>query len=77
MKLRSRASYIAVGIWFLMTVVLANGYAGTLLSFLAVPKLEPIINSLKDLSHSENVQLIIPYRSELANRFLVRALYTF
>ena len=55
-----------------MTVVLANAYAGTLLSFLSVAKLEPIINSLSELAHSENVQLVIQARSEMAIRFLVR-----
>lgn len=68
----SRASYIAVGIWCLMTVVLSNAYAGNLLSFLSVPKLEPVINSLEQLIHSKNVQLVIQARSEIAIRFLVR-----
>lgn len=54
-----------------MTVVLANAYAGTLLSFLSVPKLERIINSLEELVHSENLQLVVQARSELAIRFLV------
>jgi hypothetical protein len=54
-----------------MTVVLANAYAGTLLSFLSVQKLEPIINSLEELAHSENLQLVIQARSEMAIRFLV------
>jgi len=54
-----------------MTVVLANAYAGTLLAFLSVPKLEPFINSLKELAYSENVQLIVTARSELAFSFLV------
>ena len=54
-----------------MTVVLANAYAGTLLSFLSVPKLQPIINSLEELAHSENLQLVIQARSEMAIRFLV------
>ena len=68
----SRASYIAVGIWCLMTVVLANAYAGNLLSFLSVPKLEPVINSLKELAHSKKFQLLIQAQSEISFRFLVR-----
>ena len=72
MTLTSKASYFAVGIWCLMTVVLANAYAGTLLSFLSVAKLEPIINSLTELANSEDVQLVIQARSEMAIRFLVR-----
>ena len=59
-----------VGTWLLVTVVLANGYAGTLFSFLSVAKLEPIINSLEELANSKDVQLIIQDRVDLALRFL-------
>ena len=34
-SLNSRATSVLVGLWCLMTVVLANGYAGTLFSFLS------------------------------------------
>lgn len=71
LKLRSRGSYILVGIWCLMAVVLANAYAGTLFSFLSVPKLEPIVNSLEELANDKHLQIIIQDRNELANRFLV------
>jgi len=60
-----------------MAVVLANGYAGTLFSFLSVAKLEPIINSLEELGNSKDVTLIIQDRSELANRFLVQLTHFF
>lgn len=71
MQLRSRGSYILVGIWCLMAVVLANGYGGVLFSFLSVTKLEPIVNSLEELAQSKNLQLIIQHQSELDIRFLV------
>ena len=71
LQLRSRGSYILVGIWCLMAVVLANAYGGVLFSFLSVTKLEPIVNSLEELAHSPNLQLIIQDRSELAIRFMV------
>ena len=73
LKLRSRGSYILVGIWCLMAVVLVldNAYAGTLFSFLSVPKLEPIVNSLEELANDKHLQIIIQDRNELANRFLV------
>ena len=58
-----------VGTWLMVTVVLANGYAGTLFSFLSVAKLEPIINSLEELANSKDVQLIIQDRVDLALRF--------
>ena len=68
---RSRGTFILVTVWLLMTIVLANGYARTLFSFLSVTKLEPIINSLDELANSNDVQLIIQDRSEFANRILV------
>lgn len=71
LNLRSRGSFIIVGVWCLMTVVLANGYAGTLFSFLSVTKLEPIINSVEDLAYSKDVKLILQDRSEYAYRILV------
>jgi hypothetical protein len=54
-----------------MCVVLANAYAGTLFSFLSVSKLEQPINSLEELANSEDVQLILQFHSDIAERFLV------
>ena len=54
-----------------MCVVLANGYGGVLFSFLSVTKLEQPINSIEDLANSKDVQLVLQYRTELADRFLV------
>ena len=54
-----------------MAVVLANGYAGTLFSFMSVKKLEPAINSLDDLARSKETQLIIPPYKDLFGQFLV------
>ena len=71
LRLRSRGSYILVGIWCLMCVVLANGYGGVLFSFLSVEKLEPPINSMEELANSKDVQLILQFRTELADRYLV------
>ena len=63
MRLNSRPMSALAGLWMLMTVVLANGYAGTLFSFLSVAKLEPIINSLDELANSTEVQLITQART--------------
>ena len=71
LRLRSRGSVLLVGIWCLMCVVLANAYAGTLFSFLSVSKLEQPINSLEELANSEDVQLILQFHSDIAERFLV------
>jgi hypothetical protein len=69
--LRSRGSYILVGVWCLIAVVLANAYSGTLFSFLSVVKLEQIVNSIEELAQSKELQLIVQDKSELAIRFLV------
>jgi hypothetical protein len=57
-----------------MCVVLANGYAGTLFSFLSVTKLQKPINSVKELADamiSKDIRLLIQGQTILADRFLV------
>ena len=73
LRLNSRRSALmmVVGIWLLMSVVLANAYASTLLSFLSVTKLGPIINSLEELADSKNVNVIVQAGTDITNRFLV------
>ena len=65
---------IVVGCWCLMVVVLANFYAATLLSFLSVTKLGPVISSLDELAKSTSCQLLIQGGSDVANNFLVLTL---
>ena len=76
LRLRSRGSVLCVGIWVLMCVVLANGYAGVLFSFLTVTKLQPIINSIEELAVSD-VQLLIQQDTELTGGYLVTQKYKF
>jgi hypothetical protein len=71
MGLKSRGSVLLVGIWCLVTVVLANGYAGTLFSFLSVSKLQQPINSIEELAASSDITLLTQSETELTNRFLV------
>jgi hypothetical protein len=71
LRLRSRGSYILVGTWVLMTVVIANGYAGTLFSFITVAKLQAPINSMEELAKNPNVKLLIQGQTNLATRFMV------
>ena len=71
MRLRSRGSYILIGVWCLMAVVLANAYGGVLFSFLSVSKLEQPINSMEELSRSKQVMIITQDRTELSTRLLV------
>ena len=57
-----------------MCIVLANGYAGTLFSFLSVTKLQQPINSVKELADamkSRDIRLLIQGQTILADRFLV------
>ena len=76
MRLKSRGSYILVGLWCLMCVVLANGYGGVLFSFLSVTKLEQPINTLEELANSKDVQLTVPLGTETARNFMVYNLIT-
>lgn len=62
---------IGIGLWCLMVVVLANAYAGTLLSVLSVTKLVPVINSLDEVANSKSCQLLVQGSSDAANDFLV------
>ena len=55
-----------------MCVVLANGYAGTLFSFISVEKLKQPINSLDEVAHSKDVTLLLQSDTELSENFLVR-----
>ena len=72
---KSRGSYILVGIWCLMVVVLTNFYAGILLSFLSVSKLDQPINSLEELANSKSCQLLVQASSDVANDFLVSHIF--
>ena len=60
-----------------MTVVLAHAYSRTLFSFMTVTKLEPVINSLDELAHSERTELIVQAGADIVDRFLVRHKYFF
>jgi len=72
LRLNSRATSVLIGMWCLMTVVLANAYAGTLFSFLSVAKLQPIINSLDELANSTQVQLVTQARTQWVGYLMVR-----
>lgn len=72
LRLRSRGSYIVVGVWCLMAVVLANAYGGVLFSFLSVSKLEQPINSLEELAKPKDVTLIVIKNVHLTDRLMVR-----
>jgi len=57
-----------------MMVVVVNAYTGTLTSLLTATKLEPIINSWKELAANgitQNRQVTIDMNSAMAKEFLV------
>ena len=66
-----RAVLILVGVWCLMTVVLAHAYGRTLFSFLSVTKLGPVINSIDELARSDNIEVIVQGGTDTVDRFLV------
>ncbi len=64
--------HIVLGIWFLMMVVLINAYTGVLTSYMTVPKLKPIPQSLEQLATMKEYKVTVIKDSVLANSFLVR-----
>ena len=55
---------LAVGLWCLMMMVLVNAYSGTLTSYLAVPKLRPIVNTLTELAASSETEITTDFGME-------------
>lgn len=68
--------YLAVGIWCLTIVVLANGYTSTLTSYLTVPKLQPIVNSLSELAYHREMKMTVDFDSYLSKLFMVLCITT-
>ena len=52
-------------------VVLVNAYTSTLMSYLAVPKLRPIVNTLGELAASSETQMTVNFELGKARMFLV------
>ena len=53
-------------------VVLVNAYTGTLMSYLTVPKLKPIVNTLEELAASSETKMTVDFELGKARMFLVR-----
>jgi hypothetical protein len=60
------------GVWCLTMVVLVNAYTGTLMSYLTVPKLRPIVNTLEELAASSET---VDFELGKARMFLVNKNY--
>ncbi len=50
---------IVAGVWCLTSIVFVYLYSGCLTSFITIPKLRPLIESLDDLSTSVDLELTI------------------
>lgn len=55
-----------------MAVVLTNAYTSTLTSYLTVPKLEPIVNTLEELAANGRIKITLDFESDLSKVFLVK-----
>lgn len=76
-RLKSTSFFIAAGVWCLMALIVVNAYAGNLISYLAVPKLKPVIQSFEDLVENKDLQLAVEANTLMANRFLVGTVLTY
>ena len=69
---RDRSSYkILTGIWLLSMVVLINGYSGVLTSYLTIPKLNPIANTLQEVADSKELRVTVEKNVSISQSFLV------
>ena len=57
-------------VWCLLAVVFIHGYIGTLMAFLSVPKLKPVIGELEDLPKSR-LDWYVRRGTDLESLFLV------
>lgn len=62
---------LMLGLWCLTMVVLVNAYTGTLMSYLTVPKLKPIVNTLAELADRHDTQMTVNFELGKARMFLV------
>ncbi|XP_057376140.1 ionotropic receptor 93a-like [Daphnia carinata] len=61
---------LIAGLWCLTMVVLVNAYSSTLMSYLTVPKLTPIVNTLAELAVSRDSQITIDFESDMSRMFM-------
>lgn len=59
------------GFWLLAMIVLVYAYAGVLTSVLAVPKLEPTMETLEQVIERNQSQITIERNSVLTKQFMV------
>lgn len=62
---------LSVGLYCLVAVVICNAYTGTLTSFMTVPKLKPIVQSLEELAESDVYKLTAESNTPVTNLMMV------
>ena len=62
---------LATGMWCLAAVILANAYASTLIAYLTVPQLNPIVYTFQELAANKHYQLLTDVNTAITNNFLV------
>ncbi|XP_046650518.1 glutamate receptor ionotropic, delta-2-like [Daphnia pulicaria] len=67
---KTLAQRLVAGLWCLMMVVLVNAYTGTLRSYMTVPKLDPIVNTLTELAVSSETKMTVDIQLGKARMFL-------
>ena len=63
---------LMIALWLLMMVILNNSYAGTYTANLAIPKLEPTVDTLEELAASEKVRMTINLNTDIGAKALVK-----
>jgi len=63
---------LMIALWLLMMVVLDNSYSGTYTANLAVPKLEPTVDTLEELAASDKVRMTINLNTDIGVKALVK-----
>lgn len=71
------ASRVTAAAWCLSSVVFVYLYSGSLTSFITIPKLRPVIESLDDLAVNPNLKLTILKNSVFESIILVRIVISF
>ena len=62
---------LMLALWLLSMVVLVNAYIGRYTANLAVPKLEPTVDTLEDLAASKKLKMIVELNSDISFKILV------
>ncbi len=66
---------LVAGLWCLTMVVPVNAYTGTLMSYLTVPKLRPIVNTLEELAASSETRMTVDFELGKARMFLANQIF--